>query len=51
MVRIPCEHVRNDFAKSSRKQTFIHMPDGLVYFFLAGGDSTLEVSGRVTHLD
>jgi hypothetical protein len=51
VIRIPGKHIGNNLAKSSREETSIHIPDGLVYIFLAGRDSTLKVSGRMTHLD
>jgi len=50
MIGIPGKHIGDYLAKGSREQTLIHMSDGLVYIFLAGGDSTLQVSGRQTHL-
>jgi hypothetical protein len=51
VIGIPGKHIGYYLAKSSWKKALIHVPDSLVYIFLAGGDSTLKVSGGVTHLD
>jgi hypothetical protein len=50
VIGIPCKHIRYYLAESTREKALIHIPDGLVYIFLAGGNSTLKVSRSVTHL-
>jgi hypothetical protein len=50
MIGVSGKHIGNNLAESSREEAFIHISDGLMYIFLAGGDSALKVPGRVTHL-
>jgi hypothetical protein len=51
MFRISGQQIGNNLTKGPGKKAFIHMLDGKVYIFLAGGDSTLQISGGETHLD
>jgi hypothetical protein len=51
MIRISGKHIWNYLAKGSGEKPLIHMPDRLMHILLAGGNSSLKVSGRVTHLD
>jgi hypothetical protein len=49
IIGIAGEHIRNNLAECPWKQTFVHIPDGMVYLLLSGGNTSLGIPGSVAH--